>query len=263
MAVERPIGLTGGPPGGGDARNEYGLTADQAAQNVSHGYEFFQLGRQKGNEGKPMSVNGALNTFVRYANGTPQQRAQFAQIQNYLFLGGFYSSKNYVPTYGAYRLEDLAAMKKALLSASAGKGPGKIALGDFFTQMAALYQMGNARAPRARGPVLTVQYTDPTDIRRVIERTAPDVIGRDLSDDEKGRLIDAYHELEAGAQRKAFSAQTGGGGSYTAPPDLSSFAAEQTKQLHPQEAHTYGELGGYNVLLSMIGGSSAIGGAGG
>lgn len=236
MADKRPPGVIAPPDTTTNTRDEYGLTADESKQGVSHGYEFFGVARQKDNPSKPMTVHGALNTFIRFANGTPQQRAAFAQIQKYLYLGGFYSNKNYVPTFGAYRTEDIVAMKKALLSASAGKGPGKAPLAEFFKQQAELYQQFNPPSTRDE-PVLTIQYTDPTDIRRIIERTAPDVLGHDLTDDEKARLIDAYHQLEAGAQRDAFNAQNGAGGSFTAPPDPSAFIEHEAEKLHPTDAH--------------------------
>lgn len=245
------MAITGGPPSGQTDLGPYGL-GDQGHQGVSHGYEFFGLGRTPGST-KPMTVNGALNTFIRYATGTPQQRAAFAQIQNYLYLGGFYSSKSYVPTYGGYRTEDLAAMKKALLSASAGKGPGKTPLADFFTGMANAYQRYNAPGPKA--PVLTIQQTDPTDIRRVIERVAPDVIGEDLTDDEKGRIIDAFRGIEADRQRQAFAAQTGAGGTYDAPPDLEGFVADEAKRLHPNDAHAKSLANAAKSFMSMFGGS--------
>lgn len=105
---------------------------------------------------------------------------------------------------------------------------------------------GPTRAP------LVVQLTNPDTIRRLIDQTAPDIIGRRLSDAETQQLIGAYQSLESSAQRGAYNTATAGG-TVTEPPDLQTFAEKKAKELHPLEADTFDRFRLGSEVLGILG----------
>lgn len=98
------------------------------------------------------------------------------------------------------------------------------------------YAEGRARFgdDSTRAP-LTVELTNPTTLRKIIERGARETIGRRLSPEETTALVNAYQAQERSYQESAY-ASAEEGGSVVSPPDPLAFAEEEIERRNPVEA---------------------------
>lgn len=112
-----------------------------------------------------------------------------------------------------------------------------------------LKQRLTGRTPVSSGSGRTYQVTNPEDLKVVAKQVAQQTLGRDFTDDEANRFVEAFQAQQVAEQRKA----TGGGTVTQAPsPDVAAqkFAEEQA----PTEASAYKTLGYINKFFNAIGG---------
>lgn len=112
----------------------------------------------------------------------------------------------------------------------------------------------NARGGSGGGgsaPIQPIRLTSPDDIMAVIDKTAPEVIGRNLSADEKQKLVQAYQSAETGYQRAVYA-----GGTAAEAPNLGTFAEQEARRLHPEEADTFEKFTRVNDVMGLLFGGS-------
>lgn len=86
----------------------------------------------------------------------------------------------------------------------------------------------------ARGPVFTPRLSNPDDLKKLFRQTAYNMLGGQfIADDQQQAFVDAYHQIELGAQRAAFDAQVGGGGTVVDAPNPSTTAQQQVEEIDP------------------------------
>lgn len=97
-------------------------------------------------------------------------------------------------------------------------------------RMAAL----NAAKKGPKGPVFTARLSNPDDLKKMFRQTAYNMLGGQfIAEDQQQAFVDAYHQIELGAQRAAFDAQVGGGGTVVDAPNPQTTAEQQVEQLDP------------------------------
>lgn len=128
------------------------------------------------------------------------------------------------------------------------------AMGYLVTPRGLLDEYAANAAANARGgsgggsaPIQPIRLTNPDDIMAVIDRTAPEVIGRNLSADEKQKLVQAYHSAETGFQRTVYA-----GGTAAEAPNLGTFAEQEARRLHPEEADTFEKFTRVNDVMGLL-----------
>jgi hypothetical protein len=129
---------------------------------------------------------------------------------------------------------------------------------DWETAFEELVQGGAERLSKrkgARGPVFTARLSNPDDLKKVFRQAAYNVQGGQfVPPDQEQAFIDAYHQLEYGAQRAVFDSQVGGGGTVIEAPSAQTLAEDQAEAADPVGAQAR-RLGSYaQVIGEMIGG---------
>jgi hypothetical protein len=91
-----------------------------------------------------------------------------------------------------------------------------------------------------------VSLTHPDDIRNVADRTARQMLGRKLTDDELNRMVGAFHAAQYGSGSAT-------GDVTTAPPSLETFAETQVEAADPAAAASHRYLEGFERLTKALG----------
>lgn len=205
-------------------------------------------------------VTGPEGAIADYFNGTryPRYRQadldapktqqwdgdRIAQMQQELIAAGLLSKKGY--KLGKYDEPTRAAYKNLLEYANQSGIDAASALREYASTPTVGGDGGSERQPFVAEPL------NPLDIKDVIAKTAPDVLGRNLSEDEQNAVVAAYNSILVGAQKTAYNANETGG-TAPQPPSVAAFTAQRAKELHPEEADQYGLIQQGKVLYSMIG----------
>lgn len=177
---------------------------------------------------------------------------QVRQLQEQLFSAGMYGTNNRkLIRFGDRNDPDTRqALSRAVIATYQAQQAGaRMSLSDMLNESAKYQsadQLGGSAA--AKQPI---RLTDPAAISEVIDKTAPDLIGRSLTDDEKQQLITAYQSMERGFQDTMYAGGTG------TEPDLGSFIMQKTKQMHPGEEDLYGKFKQSQVLTNLINSTSS------
>lgn len=104
-----------------------------------------------------------------------------------------------------------------------------------------------------RAPQVTL-YTHPDDLTYIAQKTAQQVIGRNLSDDDLQKFIAGFHGMESTQSNATYAAGTPGGpgGAATAAPDMTAEATRFAEQMHPDEAYATKYIDAFKVFDQMI-----------
>jgi hypothetical protein len=245
-----PSSLTGG--GGGDSDD---MPIFVARRDV-HG----EIRRAGGDPGKlARSIVGppATRTESEYDQDffkmTRQERVSF---QERLFRGGFYDAsvaREDIP-WGVPDDDSQDALQRASRRAALYFNAGvELTLDQVIDEG---IQAGGGRVGgRGGGERVVFRPTAAQDIESVAQKTAREMLGRALSDEERNRLIGAYRQLES----QQHAAEAGEAGTVGALPSLGSFAEQQVEAQAPVEAESRRWLELYGALVEAIGGTSQIG----
>lgn len=98
------------------------------------------------------------------------------------------------------------------------------------------------------GGTRTYQKTAPEDLKKVGNKIALQTLGREFTQEEADRFVQAYQQQEVGAQRAAY-----GGGVMQQAPAIDVAAETFAEQTAPKEAGAYEYLNYMNKLFGMIG----------
>lgn len=93
------------------------------------------------------------------------------------------------------------------------------------------------------------RVSNPEDLKAVFKQVSQQTIGRDFTDDEAMRAVQAYQQQEIAAQQAAY-----GGGTSTQVMGADVFAQQFAQQVAPTEANGYKFLGYMNRLFNAAGG---------
>lgn len=196
-------------------------------QAINGAYEFFNLptkinttaprtyydknGKKKTNNAQvqvappPMTATQVITAFTHIGG------AQLATIQDQLYRAGYYSS-TYVPKYGILGVEDIAAFRSMMIGLAAN--PSQATLPNYLSQAV---QAGDSTV-RHRTPLVT-RLTNPDDLRVTLQKTAQDLYGAFLPEDQVQKFISAFQGSQAASQTQAY--EMGGFNPETGQSDLS------------------------------------------
>lgn len=121
---------------------------------------------------------------------------------------------------------------------------------------AALDQWGQQHAAAPPGAGLPVQVTNDEDLRKVFRQSIIDTLGQGWDQAKIDQMISAYHGVEIGAQRSAYTAQDQGG-TYQTAPSPQAYAAAQAQAENPmgvQEHDLIKQGGPLDAFKQIIGG---------
>lgn len=104
---------------------------------------------------------------------------------------------------------------------------------------------------RERAP-FSFQPADPQELRDAFAQIVPSVLGRKLSDAETEELVKQFQARQISAAKSAYAAEAAGGIAQPAP-DFESFAKQKTKELHGDEADTFGKFNIVNDAMKILG----------
>lgn len=118
---------------------------------------------------------------------------------------------------------------------------------------AALEQWDQAHAldPNAGKAPLTKQVLSLDELRPAIRKGFIETLGIGLSQDEVDHLATQYQALQSGAQQQAYNMQDAGG-TVTAPPDPTTFAAARAREQDPQGAQAHDALGYQQEFFDLL-----------
>lgn len=138
--------------------------------------------------------------------------ASQATIQRALYLGGYYSSKTYTPTYGVIKPQDMTAFGSALVVAGKTTAPlsGVLLSGAQYGITAGVTAaQQNAKAATAKIELPNVQTLE-ADAMSAFQQ----VLGRKATPSEAAAFAAQYRAMSAGTQRAAnqalYDTKTGG-----------------------------------------------------
>lgn len=244
--------------GGGLSASELRSTLEQAVWN-----QYVYLGTSS----RFTSAKGTTRTKVRgsdlIAALTDKKKltdSEFRQLQEKLFLGGFYGTNNRKAISWGNRYD--AATRDAYASAIASNvianqqttRTTRISLSDIIDTSA---QFGpQATQEGAQGEVFSYQPPDPAVLRETFRRVLPGVIGRGVSDAEVEQMVSEYMARDAKTERSKFDASQSGG---TALPELASpadYAMVRGRQLHPVDAGVVDRSTAADTFLNAITGGT-------
>lgn len=98
---------------------------------------------------------------------------------------------------------------------------------------------------------LTVQLSNPDDLKKIAKGVGVKVLGRRLNDDELAKFVAAYQAEERRAQQEAYDlAPTGG--TVTAPADPSVMAEQQARKDNPVEAGVMDTINVGNEFFQLL-----------
>lgn len=169
--------------------------------------------------------------------------AEFKQLQEKLFRGGFYGTNNrkaisWGNRYDAGTREAYAsAMAANIVANQTTKAGSRVSISDIIDTSA---QFGPAATQDgASGETFAFQRPDPAVLRSTLDVAMPALIGRKLSAAETQQFIDEFNAKTEASARSAFDAKQAGG--VAALPDVdpqSGFAAfvkEKARERYPVE----------------------------
>lgn len=135
-----------------------------------------------------------------------------AQIQQALYLGGYYSS-TYTPTWGVIKPEDVSAFGNAtILAGQQGASVSSVLLQGAQYGTAAGVAAAKAAAVPASKTVAEVRLPNTTDLEALAIKTAQQALGHKMNPQEAAAFAAAFRAYSAGIQRAAnenmFAAQT-------------------------------------------------------
>jgi hypothetical protein len=103
-----------------------------------------------------------------------------------------------------------------------------------------------------RAPLIT-KVSHPEDLKAVANKTARQILGKSLSEDELAKFVSAYQGMQAAPQGAAYGmAETGG--RITEAPEADVVAEAQIRQAHPTETFGNDLLDVYDRALKIFGG---------
>lgn len=95
-------------------------------------------------------------------------------------------------------------------------------------------QFGDLEASGEELPAFTAEVANPEDIKRAFREGMKSRLGvGQVEEDRLERAVAAYQRQQIDAQRSQYNAQTGGGGTVTAPMDFETFADIEAKKADP------------------------------
>lgn len=196
--------------------------------------------------------------------------ANLAQIQQALYLGGFYTG-NYTPTLGVLHNQDLDAFRESLKIASQAGGN----LAQFLGEAAKAGQEQGTKTQHNYEQLTHVLHTtDPNRVSQTIEAAFSDALGRGPSKEEKARFVASFRARETAYQQQQFSAEDAARQAYinrdvsgadysgavsqtvgSEAPDLTADATAEARQDYPGEygAHKIAAVG--QEFFNMIRGA--------
>lgn len=177
--------------------------------------------------------------------------AELRSFQEKAFAAGLYGNSDREDiAFGDYD-EQTFAIWKSMVNRSAGflargvkKSPNE-ALDDAVKNAPAGAGKGKKRDP------LSGQVSNPADIRKTVNDTALEVLGRKLSPKQLDEYVTLYQAQQRKAQEAAYANQEAGGFS-TEMPSASAFAEEQLRSQHPDEAHAHGVISRADEFYSLL-----------
>lgn len=156
---------------------------------------FAQSGMAKPQAPKSITADQAMYLFTQ---ASPNQ---LATIQQRMYLAGFYGNKNFIPTPGVLRAEDVAAFRKAMIGLASNPSQGP--LGDYLDATA---QAGaDSGAVRQHTP-LVVSLTNSQDIANMANSVAYQLHGTYLNPDQLKTFTDTFHQMESAYQTQHYAA---------------------------------------------------------
>jgi len=162
---------------------------------------------------------------------------------------GLYGTSGYAS--GSWTQADANAYQIVL---EAANGMGKRDPNVVIDNLAASARAG-ARVQGPRAPLVS-QISNPDDIRAVLRKSAYELTGSRLSDEDENRLI-AMYQGQQGAVNQAAYAGAGGapGSTHTVTQEASpeNFAAAQIEAMRPGEVATHRHLEAFEKILGSMG----------
>lgn len=113
---------------------------------------------------------------------------------------------------------------------------------------------GIPKAAGPKGPVFTAHLTNSDDVKKAFKDVSYQLLGGQFVDPgQADAFVETFHAQELGAQRAAFNAATGGGGTVEDAPNIGTAAETTLEQTTPEglKAKRYNDLA--NVFGSIIG----------
>lgn len=138
------------------------------------------------------------------------------------------------------QVEEITAVNRWLMSANAAG----------LTKDNYLNQKLTGKTPASTGSSRTYRKTNPDDLKAVAKQVAQQTLGRDFTDDEADRFVQAFQAQEVAAQRALY-----GGGSVMEAPSADVAAQTFAEEQAPTEASAYKTLGYINKFFNAIGGA--------
>jgi hypothetical protein len=191
-------------------------------------------------------------SFKPYVNGDewqpafripPEERDRLKARMN---AAGLYGTAGYQS--GSWTREDANAYQQVLEASNAlGIADANVVIDNIAEEV--------RRGPRAQGPraPLVSRISNPDDIRAVIRKSAYDLTGSRLSDEEEARLISMYQGTQGAADQAAYGAAGGAGGTVTEAASPQNFAAAQIERMRPGEVATHRHLEAFEKILQSMG----------
>lgn len=105
---------------------------------------------------------------------------------------------------------------------------------------------------------LSVELSNPEDVKRGLRAAAKEVVGSaDVDDATLDRMVAAWHAEQRSAQQAAYNASESGG-TVIQGPDFETFAEQETRKVDPLKADARKTLSAFDFVAEMFqGGSSA------
>jgi hypothetical protein len=176
----------------------YGL-GEWGTQYVTPGDIPFPIG--VGPKGQALG-NDVIKAFAQSGPGS------IAQIQRALYLGGYYSSKSYVPTYGVIKPEDIAAFGNAVTTAGQSQQPlSSVLLAGAQVGTAAGVAAARQQRVAAKSQVATVTLPNTQDLEAEAIKTFQQTLGRKATPAEAAAFAASYRAMSGGIQRANNQAQ--------------------------------------------------------
>jgi hypothetical protein len=109
----------------------------------------------------------------------------------------------------------------------------------------------DSRAKAERAPMV-ISVSHPEDLKAVANKTARQILGKNLSDEELNRFVSAYQGMQSSSQAATYGARETGG-TVTQEPEAATAAEAQIRQAHPTETFGNDLLDVYDRALKIFG----------
>lgn len=185
--------------------------------------------------GDSLAVTPTIAELMKYFAGlayTPKGGAEFEKYQRLLYQAGFYgAAKPDEVAWGSWAGSE-SAFKSALISASQAKeGGAPVSFEEY---------LGKAGVDRAKGAgqqaATPHQLTNPRVIASVLQQTAQNVLGRNLSKDEVEHFVSDYTATEEEYFKAVDASGNGGAPNVYQPPSVDTAAQDTVQEQHGAEA---------------------------